>query len=134
MKKITSISTASEKTRIVLIMLFDSVCAAMPFWCIVALTMGFGGIFGILAEVMVYALLCVWRRSNYQLADNERGIYRKYAWAGVILGQLISFCFAMAAPIVTVTSYDGAVRGRILLCYGVGTIVAFICGRIAQYM
>lgn len=123
--------TKLGKLLIFVVWVCNSLAVAMIFWCVVALTLGFGGIWGILMAAFALLILEVWDRMKYELPINERRAYNLYSTLGAIVGQIVGFLLFPKFPFVSL-SPDSPSPVEVCCYYGAAMIVFFCLGRVVH--
>ncbi len=100
-----------------LIGLLDSICAAMPSWCAIALTLGFGLIFGLPVSLVIYLILCLFNRAKYSIVEiTGWSIYVAIRIVSFFFGCIVSVGIAWLLPFVAL-SPNSPSEMTVLSCY-----------------
>lgn len=123
--------TAKRKFWIFVVWICNGAAVAMVFWCIMAVTLGFGVIFGAPMAAVVLAVLWALDRAGYELPDKDRRVHNLYSVLGIVVGQIIGFCCFINFPFVSL-SPNSADETEVYLCYGASMVAFLIVGQVIR--
>ena len=130
-KNATNSASGATALCVLIVGVLDSVSSAMPFWCVAAITLGFGAFLVFPVPLIMYIILSCCTKHDHILEVCGRVIYVLMKVVGFIIGQIVGVLLVIVLPFVSLGSNSASME-MVILSYAACMIGALVCARIIQ--